>query len=147
MTAEFRIGSTDAEHLAITLLGREHAGADDYWDGNWVIADISVAVGGFTGQLRASLRTDEIHRFNEDLKLVDQTLSGAAVLDSMEHWITLTVSAESRGRIVVSGELADGAGVGNVLRFRLPEVDQTYLWNWISSLDDIQTAYPVIGRP
>jgi hypothetical protein len=147
MTAEFRLGSTDAEHLSITVLGREHDGADDYWDGNWVVATISVAVGGFTGQVRASLRMDEIHRFNEGLKFLNQNLLGAAVLESMEHWITLTVKAESRGRINVSGELADEAGIGNVLTFELAEVDQTYLAGWISSLDDIERAYPVMGTP
>lgn len=146
MAAEFRIGSTDAEHLSIAVLGREHAGADDYWDGNWVIATISAAVGGFTGRVRASLRTDEIHRFNEGLKFLNQELVGAAVLESMEHWITLTVKAESRGRIEISGELRDGAGGGNVLKFGLPEVDQTYLAGWISSLDDIVEAYPVVGK-
>jgi len=147
MTAEFRIGSTDAEHLSITVLGREHAGADDYWDGNWVVSTISVAVGGFTGQVRASLRMDEIHRFNEGLKFLNQNLFGAAVLEGMEHWITLKVKAESRGQIEVSGELSDGAGVGNVLTFELPVVDQTYLPGWISSLDAIEKAYPVVGKP
>jgi hypothetical protein len=94
-----------------------------------------------------ALRVDEIHRFNEGLKFLNQNLFGAAVLESMEHWITLTVKAESRGRIEVSGELWDGAGSGNVLTFELAEVDQTYLAGWISSLDDIEKAYPVIGRP
>lgn len=83
MTAELRMGSTDVEHLTIAVLCREHAGAADFWDGNWVIATISVAVGGFTGSVRASLRTDEIHRFNEGLKFVNQNLFGAAVL---ERW-------------------------------------------------------------
>lgn len=147
MIAELRMGSTDAEHLSIAVLERERAGADDYWDGNWVITTISVPVGGFNGSVRASLRTDEIHRFNEGLKFLDQNLFGSAVLESMEHWITLTVKAESRGRIQVSGELRDRARVGNVLMFELPEVDQTYLAGWISSLDDIEQAYPVIGRP
>jgi hypothetical protein len=147
MTAEFRMGSTDVEHLSIAVLGREHAGADDYWDGNWVISTISVAVGGFTGRVRASLRTDEIHRFNEGLRFLNQNLFGAAVLESMEHWISLTVKAGSRGRIEISGELRDEAGSGNVLSFELAEVDQTYLAGWISSLDDIEKAYPVIGRP
>jgi hypothetical protein len=147
MTSEFRVSPPDAEHLSITVLGREHAGADDYWDGNWVVCTISVTVGGFTGHVRASLRMDEIHRFNEGLKLVNQSLFGAAVLESMEHWITLTVKAESRGQIQVFGELTDGAGVGNVLSFELPDVDQTYLAGWISSLDDIEKAYPVIGKP
>jgi len=141
------MGSNDAEHLTIVVLGREHAGADDYWDGNWVIASISIAVGGFTGTVRASLRMDELHRFNEGLKFINQNLFGAAVLESMEHWISLTVKAESRGRIEISGELSDGAGAGNVLSFDLAEVDQTYLPGWISDLDDIEKAFPVIGRP
>jgi len=141
------MGSNDAEHLTIVVLGREHAGADDYWDGNWVIATISIAVGGFTGTVRASLRMDELHRFNEGLKFINQNLFGAAVLESMEHWISLTVKAESRGRIEISGELSDGAGAGNVLSFDLAEVDQTYLPGWISDLDDIEKAFPVIGRP
>lgn len=141
------MSSTEVEHLSITVLGREHAGASDYWDGNWIICMISAAVGGFVGDIRASLRTDEIRRFNEDLKTLSQTLSGSAVLETMEQWITLTVQAASRGRIEISGELRDAAGNGNVLSFELPEVDQTYLGGWISSLDDIEQAYPVIGRP
>ena len=147
MTAEFRMGATDDEHLSITVLGREHPGAEDYWDGNWVVSTISVAVGGFTGCVRASLRMDEIHRFNKALKSLNQNLFGAAVLDSMEHWITLRVKAESRGRIEVTGELRDASGDGNVLTFEMAEVDQTYLGGWISSLDDVETAFPVIGRP
>ena len=106
-----------------------------------------MAVGGFTGSVRASLRTDEIHRFNEGLKFVNQNLFGAAVLESTEHWVSLTVKAGSRGRIEISGELRDAAGACNVLSFDLAEVDQTYLAGWISDLDDIEKAYPVIGRP
>jgi hypothetical protein len=147
MTAELRMGSTDAERLSITVLGREHPGADDYWDGNWVIAAISIAVGGFTGQVRASLRMNEIHRFNEGLKFLNQNLFGAAVLESMEDWITLTVKGESRGRLDVAGELADEAGVGNVLKFQFAEIDQTYIASWISSMDDIEQLFPVIGEP
>jgi hypothetical protein len=141
------MGSTDAEHLSIAVLGRERAGANDYWDGNWVIATISLTVGGFTGSVRASLGMDEIHRFNEGLKFLNQNLFGAAVLESMEHWISLTVKAGSRGQIEISGELSDGAGAGNVLSCDLAEVDQTYLARWISDLDDIEKAFPVVGRP
>jgi hypothetical protein len=141
------MGSNDAEHLTIAVLGREHAGADDYRDGNWVIATISIAVGSFTGTVSASLRMDELHRFNEGLKFVNQNHFGAAMPESMEHWISLTVKAESRGRIEISGELSDGAGAGDVLSFDLADVDQTYLPGWISDLDDIEKAFPVIGRP
>ena len=90
---------------------------------------------------------EELHRFNEGLKFISQNLFGAAVLESIEHWISLTVKAESRGRIEISGELSDGAGAGNTLSFELAEVDQTYLPGWISDLDDIEKAFPVIGQP
>lgn len=147
MTAELRMDSTEVEHLSIAALGREHAGAEDYWSGNWVTATISIAVGGFTGQARASLRTDEIHRFNEALKFLNQSLFGAAVLETIEDWISLTVKVGSRGQIEASDQLRDLAGNRNVLSFELAEVDQTYLPGWISSLDDIETAYPVVSRP
>jgi hypothetical protein len=147
VTIEFRMGSTAAENLSIAVLGREHLGADDYWDGNWVDTKITLTVGGFTGRVRAALRTDEIHRFNEALKVLNQNLLGEAVLDSIERWIKLTVTAGSRGWIEISGTLRDQAGSGNVLSFELAEVDQTYLAGWISNLDDIETAYPVVGRP
>src|SRR5262245_38749383 len=130
------MGSTDVELLSITVLCREHAGADDYWDGNWVIAKISIAAGGSTDSVGASPRMDEIHRFNGGMECLNQNLCGAAVLESMEDWISLTVKAGSRGRIEISGQLRDTAGAGNVLSFELAEVDQTYLAGWISDLDD-----------
>jgi hypothetical protein len=147
VTIEFRMGSTTAENLSIAVLGREHPRTHDYWDGNWIDTKITVSVGGFNGRVRASLRTDEIHSFNESLKVLNQNLVGEAMLDSMEHWIKLAVTAGSRGRIEISGTLRDQAVSGNVLSFELAEVDQTYLAGWISNLDDIETAYPVIGRP
>ena len=146
MAAELLMGSTDAEHLSIRVLGREHSGAEDYWDGNWVISTISVAVSGFTAHVRASLRMDEIHRFNEGLKFMNQNLFGTAVLESMEDWINLSVKAASRGQLEVSGEISGGASVGNCLTFEFAGWDQTYLDAWIRSLDDMERAYPVIGK-
>lgn len=150
MTAEFRIGSTDAEHLFVAVLGRASADDENFWDRNWVITTICVAVGGFVGRVRALLRTEEIHSFNEGLKVLNQNLSGSAVLDSMEDWISVTVAAGSGGQIYVTGQLKDaagGGGRGNILAFELPEVDQTYLAGWISALDDIEKAFPVIESP
>jgi hypothetical protein len=52
-----------ADFLKITLLGRSHLGADDYWDGNWIKSDTEVQVGGFRGSVVADLRSDELARF------------------------------------------------------------------------------------
>ncbi|WP_431844131.1 WapI family immunity protein [Calidifontibacter indicus] len=96
---ELVIGSAGADHVSITVTGREHPEADDGWDANWVVAVISVVMGSFRGTVRASLRTDEIHRFKRELKSLNTTLAGTAVLDSLERWIApLTVRAEPGGR-------------------------------------------------
>lgn len=145
MAAELSIGSRDAEHLRIEVLRREHPGADDYWDGNWVVSRISLAVGDFNANIVASMRMDEIHRFNEGLKFIDQNLFGSAVLESMEHWIELTIKCDAGGHLSIAGWLSDRPGTGNVLSFQLPDRDQTYLPDWIGSLDAIEAAFPVLG--
>ena len=140
------IGSAGADHVSIAVTGREHPDADDDgWDANWVVAVISVVMGGFRGTVRASLRTDEIHRFNRELKSLNTTLAGTAVLDSLERWIALTVRAESRGQIRVCGEIRDRAGGGNVLAFEMTVVDQTYIGGWIDGLDAIAAEFPIIS--
>lgn len=147
MAVELLIGSRDAEHLLIEVLRREHPGADDYWDGNWVISSISLVVGGFRANIVASLRMDEFHRLNEGLKFIDQNLFGAAALESMEHWIELTIKCDAGGHVSISGWLSDQAGTGNVLSFELAERDQTYLPGWIRSLSDMEAEFPLLGSP
>ena len=48
----FHIGEDDAEYLNVKITGRSHA-AQDYWDGNWVNADIEIDAGGFRGRYGA----------------------------------------------------------------------------------------------
>lgn len=129
------------------VLGREYPDATDYWDGNWVVADLSLRAGAFTARLRASLRTDEIRRFNKALKVLNKKLSGVAVLETLEEWLKLSITAAPRGQIEIAGELRDEPGSGNVLRFEFEDLDQTHLAGWIDSLDAIEASFPVIGRP
>jgi hypothetical protein len=144
---ELLIGSRDVEHLSLHVLRREHEGAGDYWDGNWVIARIDLAVGAFTASVAASLRMDEIQHLNAGLKVMQQTVFGTAVLDSIEDWIELEIQCDAGGHLSISGWLSDAPGSGNRLSFELPGKDQTYLPDWIDSLDAIEGALPVLGSP
>ena len=141
------LGSADADHVSITVLGRLHPGANDYWDGNWVDSPIFVRVGGFTARVGAGLRMDEIHRFSEGLKSMHQSLTGEAVLSSLEHWINLSVKCEPSGSLTITGEICDQPGVGNRLVFELGGLDQTFVSAWIDALTDIEMDFPVLGRP
>jgi len=141
------IGLHGNDRVIIKIEGRAHPGTTDYWDGNWMISPISVRVGGLTAEIAATLRMDEIHRFNEGLKYINQNLEGSAVLASMELWIDLTVRCEPNGHLSVAGDVTEDPGRGTHLEFEIDDLDQTMLPGWISALDDIEREFPVLGRP
>ncbi|MFB9317760.1 WapI family immunity protein [Cryptosporangium minutisporangium] len=140
------IGSLDAEHVAILVSGRVWPDVSDYWDGNWLHTRIQVRVGRFTADLDADLRTDDLQRFAAELRRLDETLSGSAVLGTLEHWIELTVTCEPSGRLTVTGEVLDDPAGGNQLIFELRQFDQTYLAGWLGQLEEFDRAFPTVGR-
>jgi hypothetical protein len=145
-TVEVRIGSSEREGLTIHVLGRMHPAATDYWDGNWLLAPIDIAVGAYSGRVDAGLRVDELARFRTELEALYQTLDGDAHLSSIEGWVDMTASGDGLGHVTVAGSTRDRPGVGNQLFFRL-EVDQTFLPPIIEALLAVERALPVLGRP
>lgn len=123
-----------------------HPRSTDYWDGNWLVAPIDISVGGFTGRAGAGLRAEELRSFRQGLEELYERLSGEARLESMEAWIGLTCVGDGLGHIDVTGYVRDKPGIGNELSFHL-SIDQTFLPAIISSLREIEAAYPVIGKP
>ncbi|UQX89253.1 hypothetical protein M6D93_04430 [Jatrophihabitans telluris] len=143
----FTLGMTGNDRVTVNVEGRAHPGAVDYWDGNSMITPILVHVGGFTAKVAATLRMNEIHRFNEGLKYMNQNLEGTAVLASMELWIDLTVRCEPNGHLSVVGDVRENPGTNTHLEFQIDHVDQTVLPGLIASLDAIEREFPVLGRP
>jgi len=141
------VGDPSGDHISIRVLGRLHPGADDFWDGNWLATPIEAVVGKFQGKVGASLRADELRSFRDALRILYATLTGEAVLKSMEEWLTLRIAAASRGRLEVTGTLLDRPGDGNQLIFKIDDLDQSYLPRIIDSLDEVETFFPVLGSP
>jgi hypothetical protein len=141
------VGDPAYDHLSISVLGRLHPGADDFWDGNWLDTPIEAVVGKFQGKVGASLRADELRSFRDALKILSTTLDGEAVLKSMEEWLTLRVAITSRGRMEVTGTLLDRPGDVNHLIFKIDDLDQSYLPRIIDSLDELATLFAVLGSP
>jgi len=145
--AEVIIGRAEGDHVSIQVLGRLHVGADDFWDGNWLITPTKVVAGGFRGESGASLRAEELVGIRQSLEQVYASLEGDAILDSMESWLTLGVAGDGSGRLRVTGRIIDRLGVSNELSFRIAELDQSDLPSIIESLQEIETLFPVLGRP
>ena len=140
------VGHQAIERVSLEVVRRERPDDDDYWDGNWLVVDVQISAGGFSGHAVASLRADELRDFWEALERMHNAVTGTARLESMEGWLTLVFSCHKTGRITVEGEAADRPGTGNSLNFTLPDMDQTYLPGLIDELRDCERAYPVVGR-
>jgi hypothetical protein len=141
-----RAGGEQAEYLAIAIVGSSHPGCLDYWDGNWLGAEVEVVAGSFRGSVVGSIRREEIHDFHQQVLRLFETLAGEAVFRTMERWLTIRMVGDGRGHITMEGELTDQPGYSNTLRFRLA-VDQTHLGPFRTGLGQIATKYPVIGQP
>jgi hypothetical protein len=139
------IGSKTGDRLVITVSGRMHLGATDYWDGNWLFSPVEVVVGGFTARVPAGLRAEELRAFREELAKAYDDFGGVARLTSMEDWLELTVTVAKSGRVEVEGLAIDGDGTGNKLSFRIGDLDQSELPGILDALSAIEAEFPVIG--
>jgi len=139
---EVRVG-TARESVSIEVLGRQFPDALDWSDGNWLISPIHIDVGRFRADLPAMLRVDELERFRVALEEISQTLTGEAVLESMERWLRLTVRCSPTGSLQVAGTAVDLPGVGNELHFEIGGMDQSFLPDLIADLSAVEWAYPL----
>ncbi len=96
---EVAVRCESEECLTISLLGRSHPGATDYWDGNWVRANVKVKAGGFRGSVGGDLRTEELARFLAQLGRLQESLRGTAEFATMEEWLSLRVSGDGKGHM------------------------------------------------
>jgi len=141
------VGRDSGDHVAIHVLGRMHTGADDFWDGNWLVTPVEIAVGDFSGEIGAALRAEEFRAFRQGLQKLSAAMSGQAELASMEEWLTLSVAVEPSGRLSVRGRARDRLVGGNALSFRIDDLDQSDLPAIIDALEEVEVFFPVVGSP
>jgi hypothetical protein len=141
---EIVVGNPATQHVLITVTGRTHPSARDAADPNWLVSPISIVVGGFTAQIPAALRTDELHRFREGLEQVQRAGAGTAVLKSIEDWISLAVVYEANGTVSVTGSADDQPGIGNTLRFAFDGLEPALLDPLVAALRACEERYPLV---
>ena len=142
----FRIGRNNSEYLNVQITGRSHPGSQDYWDGNWVSADIEIDAGSFRGRYGAYLRAEELKDFRDALARLYSFDSKEAKFETMEGQLIIRVTGNGLGHFVAECEALDQAGIGNRLIFSL-EFDQTEIPEMLKGLDVVAREYPVIGKP
>jgi hypothetical protein len=142
----FRIGRNDSEYLGVRITGRSHPGSQDFWDGNWVNADIEIDAGSFRGRYGAYLRAEELEGFRDALARLYSFDAKEAKFETMEKQLNIRITGNGLGHFMAECEALDQAGIGNRLIFSL-EFDQTEIPEMLKGLDAVVREYPIKGRP
>jgi len=132
--------------LTISLLGRSHLGASDYWDGNWVRAAVEVRAGGFRGTIGGDLRAEELAQFYDQFARLQESLRGFAEFETMEDWLSIRVEGDGQGHMRCRCIIRDQSGIGNTLDCTLA-TDQTFTRDTVAELAAAVEAFPVVGSP
>ncbi len=145
-STEIVIGDAGAQHVVIRPLSRSQPGLFDHSDGSSIVCEVGIAAGGFRGDFRADLRSEEFHAFLSQTEELTRSLEGAAALTGMEGQLALSLTGDGTGLVHVAGEAVDHPGSGNRLEFGF-DVDRTCLPEITRSLESLLAAYPVLSAP
>jgi len=128
------VGRARGDRVEIDVLRR---------DGDWLETEVEVFVGAWRGRFAAMLNTYEFADFRRDLGALYGMLLGEARFKAYEGWLSLTLTGDGRGHVVVEGTACDDRGIGNELHFGF-HLDQTDLPSLIARLDELLDAFPVL---
>jgi hypothetical protein len=140
--ATFALGGSDRERVEVAILGYERAPVGDYHDDNWLRARVTVHAGAFSGAYDAAFLTEELVQFRRQLETLYQSLRGEAKFTTLEEQLSLRLSGNSRGEILLRGIAVDIAGTGNRLEFQIT-LDQTHLHRVLDELREVIARFPI----
>jgi hypothetical protein len=142
----FAIHTEAGEYLIVSLVGRTHD-AQDYWDGNWITAEVKLSARSFTGQFSTLIRSEELVSFYLQLNQLQSDLKGTAEFTTMEHGLEIQMNGDGLGHMTAYCKVRDWAGTQpNTLQFYL-KTDQTFTRSTLNDLLLATQAFPVIGTP
>jgi hypothetical protein len=142
---QVQLGFPDTDGIGLSVIGRSHPGATDFWDGNWLRTRAFGRVGGFTVDLVADLRAEEFAQFRRGLERMYALVAVKASFRTLEAYLALDLHRDEVGHVRVEVELMDRPAIGNLLRCSI-DIDLTYLPSIINSLDEILRRWPILGN-
>jgi hypothetical protein len=132
--------------IAVEVSRYENPDSPDATDRNWLSCRISVDVPPFSGSFEANLLTDDLEDLRNTLR---EFLLGSLEelsFEPFEQQMTLRVSKRAGGRAHVAGTLRAAVAGRTELSFELLS-DQSYLRGALSSLEELERDFPVVGGP
>lgn len=128
--------------LEINVLRRKYPDTNNYWDINWLDANVRVSALGFEADYSTNLRTDELQSWYDALVPLKNSTGNEAKFSSMEEGLLLNCVIRRTGRFDCKGIAKDDTG--NSLEFLL-SADNQVLYDVLNQLERLLKDYPVIG--
>jgi hypothetical protein len=128
--------------ISIEVLGYENTAATNESDANWLKSRIRIVAGPFSGELDASLTTQDFVYLERELTDVLRTFEGKATFQTDEDWLYFQIEMGSRGAAIISGALKANSGSRTSLSFSF-ETDQSYLTQTKHALAQVLKCFPI----
>jgi hypothetical protein len=137
------LGNND-EYLEIKILKRSYENSDNYWDINWLDAEIHIKVSGFEGLYNAFLRIEDFQSFSADLASLLYDQKAKADFHTFEGSLILVCTLQKNGILNCFGEAKNE--IGNRLMFSL-DIEQENIFRCLKQIKVILDTYPVLMAP
>jgi hypothetical protein len=130
--------------VAVVVEDYERGGPQqDPHDANWLRCSITAEIGKFSGEVEASLTTNDFIRFSSELEKVVSGAASVASFTTMEEALALRIEVDRAGRAAVSGTLRGSDSTPpTVLSFGF-ESDVSFLRPLQAQLGLITSEFPV----
>ena len=132
----------DLGKLEISVLRRSNSETDDYWDGNWLEAQIKIMVQNINALFCSNLRVDDFQRFYGSLKALQNDATKECEFTTMEEGLYLHIQVEPSGSISCKGKANPDSG--DSLDFKL-QTDLETLARFVVELEATLESYPLVG--
>lgn len=134
--------SENGSAVEILILDREFPDATDFWDGNWLNANVTLRTPHFHGTYRTWIRTVELEDFRNALNRLARNEVPAAEFTTMEEQLHLRGRLERRGAVAWT---VRGCGDDREAELTFSfETDNASIVKVANELGMILEQYPVI---
>lgn len=138
------IKGRDLELLEIKSLIRTGDSTENYWDANWLHAEIYIETASFKAHYATFLRAEDFQVFQQQVVCMKNHTAKTMEFLTMEGGFSLLGTLQTNGVIICTGKAVDETGNCLEYRFSIDNIVLDYLDDQPSG---ILKKYPVIGWP
>lgn len=130
----------DNESIELNVLRRNNCDTEDYWDANWLQAEVKICLPGFNAHCGLMVAVDDFKPFLEQLVSLKTGASKSATFSTIEDEFYLELSTQPNGSLLCEGFVAAHA---NKLLFQLV-ADRTSLDSSVPRVETVVKRYASI---